>query len=136
MRYTYRKGDDPSFPVQTDMRYTGQRLDAGVGASATASGLDRGLYFYNSRYYDSSLGRFLQPDTIVPNPGDPQDLNRYTYARSNPIRYSDPTGHYVFEDDPNDVQYIVPLNSSFTGTSVGVATCSTFAELSVEKWKS
>ncbi len=39
-----------------------------------------GLYFYNARYYDPALGRFVQADTIVPNPASPQDLNRYSYA--------------------------------------------------------
>jgi hypothetical protein len=39
------------------------------------------------------LGRFISPDTLVPDPSDPQDLNRYTYAKNNPMRYTDPTGH-------------------------------------------
>jgi hypothetical protein len=39
------------------------------------------------------VGRFISPDTIVPDPTDPQDLNRYTYAKNNPMRYHDPTGH-------------------------------------------
>ncbi len=38
--------------------------------------------------------RFIQPDTIVPNPGDPQSLNRYSYAGNNPVRYTDPSGHF------------------------------------------
>jgi hypothetical protein len=29
----------------------------------------------------------------VPVPGDPQALNRYAYARNNPLRYTDPTGY-------------------------------------------
>jgi len=28
------------------------------------------------------LGRFIQPDTIVPEPGNPQALNRYSYGLS------------------------------------------------------
>ncbi|MBC6962635.1 MAG: hypothetical protein DWB48_07870, partial [Nitrosomonas sp.] len=39
------------------------------------------------------LGRFLSADTIVPNPLDPQDLNRFSYVRNNPLRYIDPSGH-------------------------------------------
>jgi RHS repeat-associated protein len=53
-----------------------------------------GLYFYNARYYDPALGRFVQADTIVPSPGDPQALNRYSYCLGNPVRYRDPTGRY------------------------------------------
>jgi len=54
------------------------------------------LYFYAWRYYDSQLGRFIMPDTIVPNAANPQNLNRYTYANNNPIKYTDPTGHKGF----------------------------------------
>ncbi len=66
----------------TSYRFTGQREDATIG-----------LYFYNSRYYDATLGRFIQADTIVPEPGNPQALNRYAYVLNNPLRYTDPTGH-------------------------------------------
>ncbi len=70
-------------------RFSGQRYDHAIG-----------LYFYNARYYDPALGRFIQPDTIVPNPGDPQSLNRYSYAANNPLRYTDPSGHRWEEDYP------------------------------------
>lgn len=39
------------------------------------------------------IGRFIQADTIVPEPGNPQALNRYSYVLGNLILYSDPTGH-------------------------------------------
>jgi RHS repeat-associated protein len=52
------------------------------------------LYNYGARYYDPLLARFLSADTLVPNPRDPQELNRYTYAGSNPFLYTDPTGHF------------------------------------------
>ena len=52
-----------------------------------------GLYDYRARFYDPALGRFLQPDPLVPQAGDPPSLNRYAYARLNPLRYVDPTGH-------------------------------------------
>jgi len=45
------------------------------------------------RWYEPRLGRFVSADTVVPNPGNPQDLNRYAYTRNNPLRYTDPTGH-------------------------------------------
>ena len=43
------------------------------------------------------MGRFTQPDTIVPEPGNPQSLNRYSYVLNNPLRYTDPTG--MFSED-------------------------------------
>ncbi|MDH7487629.1 MAG: RHS repeat-associated core domain-containing protein [Anaerolineae bacterium] len=45
-----------------------------------------GLYFYNARYYDPALGWFVSADTIVPEPGNPQALNRYSYVLNNPLR--------------------------------------------------
>ncbi len=68
----------------TDRRYTDQRWDDALA-----------LYDYRARYYDPALGRFVQPDTVVPNPADPQSLNRFTYVRNNPLRFTDPTGHCV-----------------------------------------
>ena len=65
----------------TTWRFTGQREDATIG-----------LYFYNARYLDPQPGRFISPDTIVPAPGNPQALNRYSYVLNNPLRYTDPTG--------------------------------------------
>ena len=52
---------------------------------------------YGARYYDANVGRFLTVDTVVPGDGaDPMGFNRYAYARNNPIKYTDPTGH-LFE---------------------------------------
>ena len=72
----------------TDFGYTGQRFEA-----------DLGLYDYNARYYNPTLGRFISTDMIVPNVANPQDLNRYAYAANNPLRYVDPTGHWYGPDD-------------------------------------
>jgi len=33
----------------------------------------------------------------VPGPANPQSWNRYTYGYNNPVKYSDPTGHYVVD---------------------------------------
>ncbi|WP_347243018.1 hypothetical protein, partial [Thermogutta sp.] len=39
-----------------------------------------------------------QPDPLVPEPGNPQALNRYVYVTNNPLRYVDPTGHFSEEE--------------------------------------
>lgn len=54
---------------------------------------DFGLMFYNARWYDPSLGRFAQADTIVPLMQGTQAWDRYAYVNNNPLRYIDPTGH-------------------------------------------
>jgi hypothetical protein len=48
---------------------------------------------YNARFYSPYLNHFTQPDSIVPDPYNPQDWNRYSYARYNPLKYTDPDGH-------------------------------------------
>jgi RHS repeat-associated protein len=62
-----------------------------------------GLYFYraasrrdNARWYDPTLGRFAQPDTLIPEQSQgTQAWDRYAYVNNNPLRYSDPSGHLV-----------------------------------------
>jgi RHS repeat-associated protein len=66
----------------TDFTFTGQRVERGFG-----------LMDYRARFYDPRLGRFVSADTVVPEPGAPIDLNRFAYARNNPLKYNDPTGH-------------------------------------------
>ena len=33
----------------------------------------------------------------MPQPGNPQALNRYAYVLNNPLRYTDPSGHFPFD---------------------------------------
>lgn len=42
------------------------------------------------------LGRFIQPDTVVPDAKNLQAYNRYTYVNNNPLKYVDPTGHFAW----------------------------------------
>jgi RHS repeat-associated protein len=74
---------EPQGELPTDRRFTGQRLEARTGLSD-----------YQARFSSPQLGRCLQPDTLVPEPSNPQGLNRYAYALNNPLRYTDPSGHY------------------------------------------
>jgi RHS repeat-associated protein len=76
--------------MATDRRFTGQREETAIGLYDYAHHTTMGP----ARYYDPVLGRFIQADTIVPEPGNPQSLNRYAYVYNNPLRYTDPSGHY------------------------------------------
>ena len=53
------------------------------------------MYYYGARWYDAYLNRWIQPDSIIPDPGNSLDWDRYSYVRNNPIKYTDPSGHDV-----------------------------------------
>lgn len=85
-KFTYRPFGDQrahSGDLTTDYKFTDQEFDA-----------ETGLYYYGARYYDPTIGRFISPDSVVPNPFNPQNLNRYTYCNNNPLSYTDPNGHF------------------------------------------
>lgn len=60
---------------------------------------DFGLHFYNARWYDSSLSRFAQADSIIPGARNSEAFDRYSYTMSNPVRYTDPSGHCPESED-------------------------------------
>jgi RHS repeat-associated protein len=71
---------------KTHHRFTGHYLDD-----------DSGLYYMKARFYDPLLGRFVQPDPLFLD--QPQlclksviECNLYSYARNNPLKFTDPTG--------------------------------------------
>ena len=70
-----------SSAVANPYLYAGRRFDA-----------ETDLYYYRTRYMDTSLGRFISRDTI----GIWQDMaalgNGYVYVGSNPLNHVDPTG--------------------------------------------
>ncbi len=86
----------------TYYRFTDQELDS-----------ESGLYNYNARLYDPAIGIFITPDSIVPDPFDPQTLNQYTYCRKNPLIYTDPSGRLFGIDN---------LIGSIVGAIVGGVT--------------
>jgi len=81
-----------------DTTYTGHRYDA-----------ESGLIYMGARYYDPELGRFISPDIIIPDPGNPQALNRYSYVYNNPVNNTDPTGH-------------APVVAAVASVAIGAAT--------------
>ena len=79
----YTQGTSP-----TDYGYTGQRQEGDI-------------YFYNARYYDPTIGRFMQADTIVPPTQGTQGFDRFAYVNNNPLKYVDPTGMWLCDQhDP------------------------------------
>jgi RHS repeat-associated protein len=64
--------------VENVYTYTGREWDA-----------EAGLYYYRARYYDPTLGRFINGDPIGFAGGD---VNFYVYVQNNPVNFVDPNG--------------------------------------------
>lgn len=60
--------------------FTGKEYDPGTG-----------LYYFNARWYDSEVGRFISEDMVY----DPNNLNLYTYVANNPLNLTDLTGNNI-----------------------------------------
>lgn len=50
-----------------------------------------GLHYMRARYYDPTAGRFISRDPI----GFAGGMNLYGYAGNDPVRYVDPSGHFL-----------------------------------------
>jgi len=48
----------------------------------------------NARLYDPETARFLSADIYIQAPESSQSHNRYIYVMNNPLKYSDPSGHF------------------------------------------
>ena len=108
--------------ISTDFTYTGQRDLP-----------DTGLMDYHARFYSPSLGRFIQPDTIIPGMANPQSWNRYSYVTNNPINYNDPTGHMMANDDGGGVSCTVTNTCPVPGGGGGGGGgCNVLCELNNE----
>lgn len=75
-------------------KFTDQELDS-----------ESGLYNYNARLYDPEIGRFISADPIVPDPFNPQSLNRYSYVLNNPLIYTDPSGYQQSAPGQDEEKY-------------------------------
>ena len=127
-----------AYTSSTTYRFTGQRTEFGLG-----------LYYYGARWYDAALGRWIQPDSIIPSTGEGNNPNavgyvpqgnysalvvdyhetqfleqlnyennsrlqnqniqlppvprnvlafdRYAYSLNNPVKYTDPSGHCIWD---------------------------------------
>ena len=65
---------------------------------------DTGLYYFNARWYDAELGRFVSEDPVA----DPNNPNLYSYCGNQPLNHIDPTGMVYYDpktgvvSDPNN----------------------------------
>lgn len=94
-----KKGDVMEGTIQHflpfgEMRGTpGGALNTEHGFTGHLENRSVGLTYMNARYYVPALNQFLTADTIIPDPSNPQNYNRYAYVLNNPIGYKDPSGH-------------------------------------------
>jgi len=95
--------------LQTTRGYTGHEMDA-----------ESGLINMNARLYDPNLGRFISPDTMIPDAGNMQEYNRYTYVKNNPLSYTDPTGHWSLKNFWKAAKPIVAIVVAAALTCMGV----------------
>lgn len=61
---------------------------------------ETGLQYFEARYLDGALARFLSVDPILQRPfqhpvEEPQRLNAYSYSLNRPLIYQDPTGEFA-----------------------------------------
>ncbi|MBI9100623.1 MAG: RHS repeat-associated core domain-containing protein, partial [Spirochaetaceae bacterium] len=76
--------------------YTGKKIDR-----------DTGLYYFNARWYDAELGRFITEDPIK------DGINWFGYANQNPLTFIDPTGLAA-----DDYQYSNMMSGNSDGSDV------------------
>ena len=79
---------------------------AGTGTSAFAFAGEQadaaGLVYLRARYLSVAQGRFLSRDTWAGDPNQPGSHNAWLYGYGNPIRNTDPSGKWPFEDENGD----------------------------------
>ena len=71
-----------------------------------------GLNDMNGRIQDAITGRFLSADPTIPDRTLPQDYNRYSYVRNNPLSFTDPTGFQVAKGTPTNALPTVVINNA------------------------
>lgn len=56
--------------------------------------MPNGLSYMRHRWYSADLKRFISQDSVLGDITLPSSLNRYAYARNNPINFNDPQGEF------------------------------------------
>jgi hypothetical protein len=67
----------------------------------------------------------VQADTVLPQLNDPQQLNRFGYARNNPLKYTDSTGHMLDQGEGGGSELYSllasnPIPTGWTARDTGV----------------
>ena len=78
---TYYNSGSSTTATKNPFRYRGYYYD-----------VDLGLYYLQTRYYDSNTGRFISPDKYISTGKRLTGYNMYSYCGNNPIMRVDPTG--------------------------------------------
>jgi RHS repeat-associated protein len=77
---------------------------------------ETGLYYLGARFYDPSLGRFIQEDAIEGSADHPASQNRYVYCQNDPVSLIDPTG-YSPENTGTPARFNLSNLGNFGGAS-------------------
>jgi RHS repeat-associated protein len=74
------------------------------------------LLYFDARYYDSFLGRFItSDDRLAADLGDADALNRYAYALNSPLVMVDPDGHFPWS-------ILIDVGLVIAGIAIGALT--------------
>ena len=95
--------------------YINQRYDA-----------ETGLEYLNARYYDSNLGRFLNPDTFDPTQAG-VGTNRYAYSGNDPVNGSDPSGHSYLVNSSGGLTSTNCSNCGYSTASAAISAAGGYA---------
>jgi RHS repeat-associated protein len=81
-----------------------------------------GLYYLRARYMDPATGTFTSMDTYGGSLTDPMSLHKYLFANSNPVMYSDPSGHAAGSiEDIEATCSIITILASVIDESISIA---------------
>jgi len=110
------------FGVPTETNYASQVAEDTEGFIGERFDEETGLQYLNARYYDPTLGRFIQPDWWeVTEAG--VGTNRYAYSFNDPVNLSDPSGHLTYnsEDEEFTIDEDDTLESISKETGISVS---------------
>jgi RHS repeat-associated protein len=85
-------------------RYQGEALDA-----------ETGLYYMRARYYDPTVGRFLNVDPMTD-----QGEHPYEYAAADPVNGHDPTGEQDVIEDSLSLEVTLPSTAAIIGSGAAI----------------